>query len=220
VLEDTTENVSPLGRVGPCPGFRYRRNGGASPTNLRLLSSSPPTPFEAVAVEPMRRLMTATARRLHDLSKHRRTCSMEAITRALRPGRAVGHETRRRAELRRTPPARSLPPKPERLSRSSPRAVPVRSPSPIWRYFAKRKNIVICRHFVSGRQDLNLRPPGPQPERAGAGQYPQCVSAGLLVSECCSVSLSLIPVLIPVRCRGCRLARHSRRCWTNCNGVR
>ena len=49
MLEDTTENVSPLGRVGPCPGFRYRRNGGASPTNLRLLSSSPPTPFEAVA---------------------------------------------------------------------------------------------------------------------------------------------------------------------------
>jgi hypothetical protein len=30
--------------------------------------------------------------------------------------------------------------------------------------------IAICRLFASGRQDLNLRPPGPQPEGSGASE--------------------------------------------------
>ena len=33
---------------------------------------------------------------------------------------------------------------------------------------ATSKTNAICRGFESGRQDLNLRPPGPQPERSGS----------------------------------------------------
>jgi hypothetical protein len=33
--------------------------------------------------------------------------------------------------------------------------------------FLNRGESMICRRFESGRQDLNLRPPGPQPERFG-----------------------------------------------------
>ena len=50
----------------------------------------------------------------------------------------------------------------------------------------------------SGRQDLNLRPPGPQPGGSGAPQSDAPMSAGISVSGLLSVSLSLFPVLFPV----------------------
>ncbi len=49
----------------------------------------------------------------------------------------------------------------------------------------------------SGRQDLNLRPPGPQPERLGGGGASRPGFIGFLARELRLVSLSLIPVLIP-----------------------
>ena len=50
----------------------------------------------------------------------------------------------------------------------------------------------------SGRQDLNLRPPGPQPEGSGAAQSDAPISAGISVSGLLSVSLNLFPALFPV----------------------
>jgi len=58
----------------------------------------------------------------------------------------------------------------------------------------------ICRYFLeSGRQDLNLRPPGPQPEGSGVAQLMGPVFTGFLASECVPVALSSFPVSFPVR---------------------
>jgi hypothetical protein len=46
---------------------------------------------------------------------------------------------------------------------------------------------------------LNLRPPGPQPERRGAAQLPQPYFADLTSSQRLWVSLSLIPKLFRER---------------------
>jgi hypothetical protein len=51
--------------------------------------------------------------------------------------------------------------------------------------------------LLSGRQDLNLRPPGPQPEGWGRGGCRRPGFIGFLTSGVGSVLLSLIPVLIP-----------------------
>src|SRR5580692_8544931 len=56
----------------------------------------------------------------------------------------------------------------------------------------------ICRYFlVSGRQDLNLRPPGPQPEGWGSARLRRPGFIGFSASGCCPVLLSLFPVLFP-----------------------
>ena len=55
--------------------------------------------------------------------------------------------------------------------------------------------------YRSGRQDLNLRPPGPQPERSRRTRCSSAVSSGLSRSELGSIALNWIPVLIPVRGR-------------------
>jgi hypothetical protein len=47
----------------------------------------------------------------------------------------------------------------------------------------------ICRRFESGRQDLNLRPPGPQPEGSGCVERLQPSRAGSSCSELGSVAL-------------------------------
>jgi hypothetical protein len=51
--------------------------------------------------------------------------------------------------------------------------------------------------FLSGRQDLNLRPPGPQPEGRGVGQLMRAGFIGFSASVCCAVLLSLFPNLFP-----------------------
>jgi hypothetical protein len=71
----------------------------------------------------------------------------------------------------------------------------------------------ITRAFVtSGRQDLNLRPPGPQPEQS---RLIRCVSASfraIQAPECPSVALNLHPGLHPVAFRPCvRLGDEFRR---------
>jgi len=56
----------------------------------------------------------------------------------------------------------------------------------------------IYRAFLrSGRQDLNLRPPGPQPEGWGIAQSMGPVFTGFRGSECGSVALNLFPNLFP-----------------------
>ena len=57
-----------------------------------------------------------------------------------------------------------------------------------------------CRAFVgSGRQDLNLRPPGPQPDRTGSEDFSSALQSEIGVAELLTVALSLIPGLIPRR---------------------
>jgi hypothetical protein len=46
-------------------------------------------------------------------------------------------------------------------------------------HYAADKNNVITRRFESGRQDLNLRPPGPQPERSRRTRGVSAVPGGL-----------------------------------------
>ena len=53
-----------------------------------------------------------------------------------------------------------------------------------------------CDITLSGRQDSNLRPPGPQPERWGVAQAMRPEFIGFSASECLPDPLSLIPVLI------------------------
>ena len=55
----------------------------------------------------------------------------------------------------------------------------------------------------SGRQDLNLRPPGPQPEGWGAVLLMRPGFIGFSVSVCCAVLLSLFPNLFPKHLFGC-----------------
>src|ERR1700761_5817261 len=50
---------------------------------------------------------------------------------------------------------------------------------------------------VSGRQDLNLRPPGPQREERGADEAREPVFIGLSAPVCLPVLLILFPVLFP-----------------------
>jgi hypothetical protein len=52
--------------------------------------------------------------------------------------------------------------------------------------------------LLSGRQDLNLRPPGPQPEGPRSAQFWTLRLAGLSSSRFFSVSLNLFPELFPV----------------------
>jgi len=52
---------------------------------------------------------------------------------------------------------------------------------------------------VSGRQDLNLRPPGPQPEGWSIAQAMEPVFTGFCASEFAWVSLNLFPKLFPKR---------------------
>ncbi len=49
----------------------------------------------------------------------------------------------------------------------------------------------------SGRQDLNLRPPGPQPERSGGAQPMKPVPLDSSAYELCAVALNLFPKLFP-----------------------
>ena len=49
----------------------------------------------------------------------------------------------------------------------------------------------------SGRQDLNLRPPGPQPERSSRARSDSALYSGLSCSEWLSVALNLAPGLDP-----------------------
>jgi hypothetical protein len=56
----------------------------------------------------------------------------------------------------------------------------------------------ICSHFVRGeRWGSNPRPPGPQPEGWGTAQVMRPEFIGFLACGCCSVLLSLFPVLFP-----------------------
>ena len=53
--------------------------------------------------------------------------------------------------------------------------------------------------LLSGRQDLNLRPPGPQPERWGIAGLMGPMLTGSSAAECLSVALNLFPRLFPKR---------------------
>jgi hypothetical protein len=60
------------------------------------------------------------------------------------------------------------------------------------------KTCCFCRDFLrSGRQDLNLRPPGPQSEGCGGAQLLTPVSVGSTASELLCVALKLDPKLDP-----------------------
>ena len=62
----------------------------------------------------------------------------------------------------------------------------------------KRQNAAFSRAFLrSGRQDLNLRPPGPQPERSRRTRCDSPLYGGLSCCELCSVALNLHPRLHP-----------------------
>ena len=63
--------------------------------------------------------------------------------------------------------------------------------------------------FESGRQDLNLRPPGPQPEGSGCTRADSASGAGSSCSELPSVALNLDPGLDPAT-----LARTAPRGWS------
>jgi hypothetical protein len=56
----------------------------------------------------------------------------------------------------------------------------------------------MSRDFQSGRQDLNLRPPGPQPERSRRTQWDSVLYSDLSCSELASVALNLHPRLHPL----------------------
>jgi hypothetical protein len=71
---------------------------------------------------------------------------------------------------------------------------PIR-PGPSLRRFSKDRDL---QDFESGRQDLNLRPPGPQPEGSGCVGADQPSRAGSSCPELVSVALSLDPGLDPV----------------------
>jgi len=63
---------------------------------------------------------------------------------------------------------------------------------------AEEKGPAIAGPFLeSGRQDLNLRPPGPQPEGWGTAQGMEPVFTGFRGAECGSVALNLFPNLFP-----------------------
>jgi hypothetical protein len=55
----------------------------------------------------------------------------------------------------------------------------------------------MSRSFESGRQDLNLRPPGPQPERPGVPEGIRLSRAGSSCSELRAVVVNLDPGLDP-----------------------
>jgi hypothetical protein len=67
---------------------------------------------------------------------------------------------------------------------------PIRAVSP-------RSQTPFAGPFKSGRQDLNLRPPGPQPERLGAAQIDATRVRRVLAPECVPVALNLFPKLFP-----------------------
>jgi hypothetical protein len=55
----------------------------------------------------------------------------------------------------------------------------------------------ICRRFESGRQDLNLRPPGPQPARSGLVRRSSALQSDARFPELISVSPKSLPGLLP-----------------------
>jgi hypothetical protein len=61
-----------------------------------------------------------------------------------------------------------------------------------------KQRLAISGDFVSGRQDLNLRPPGPQPERFGYVRRCAVVLSGLSCFELPSLVLTLHPVCTPL----------------------
>jgi len=66
------------------------------------------------------------------------------------------------------------------------------------RVAGRSQNTAFSRAFLrSGRQDLNLRPPGPQPERSRRTGCDSALSGGLSCSDLCSVALSLDPGWTP-----------------------
>jgi hypothetical protein len=69
--------------------------------------------------------------------------------------------------------------------------------SPVFSGFLAHVRCVSRNMNLSGRQDLNLRPPGPQPEGWGVAQVIEPVFAGFFASEFSSVSLNLFPKLFP-----------------------
>ena len=72
--------------------------------------------------------------------------------------------------------------------------------APIWTPSQRTRValIALCRHFRSGRQDLNLRPPGPQPERSRRIRWDSALYSGMSCCELGSVALNLHPRLHPV----------------------
>ena len=70
-----------------------------------------------------------------------------------------------------------------------------------WRVSAHRSAAL---EPLSGRQDLNLRPPGPQPEGSGVAQLIRPVFIGSRATEFLWVALKLDPKLDPKRVFVCR----------------
>jgi hypothetical protein len=72
-----------------------------------------------------------------------------------------------------------------------------------WRYKSSATEVAerprISGPFASiGRQDLNLRPPGPQPERSRRTRCSSVLRSHLSCAELVSVALSSFPGLNPV----------------------
>jgi hypothetical protein len=65
-------------------------------------------------------------------------------------------------------------------------------------HYPVNQNNATSRDFQPGRQDLNLRPPGPQPEGSGCVGTIQLSRAGSSCPELLSVALNLDPGLDPV----------------------
>jgi hypothetical protein len=116
---------------------------------------------------------------------HRRDRAADRVRHSGRHDQPPIAEPRLRARLGRAPTGPDEPAAPRNCALFVPR------PASCWAVSYAQKAF-ICRPFAqSGRQDLNLRPPGPQPEGPHSAQFWTVRLAGLSCSQFFSVSLNL-----------------------------